>query len=258
MYQGEFGQARELVENFVLMEKKYQFGPVTTKYMMATEMLAVFRRLHQAKTEANNTMSLSVEKGVEPFELNAVGWMALIQLLTKDITGAKYSLTQAEQIQLKQTFWPPFYVSSSLLAQFMLDLQLLEDAIGGDSRSSVSEYSKAALKSGKKAVRNSAKFAAHRTWNYQLMGEYYWLIGNQRKALKWFDKSIKEGEQLGARPDLSRTYMEVGKRLLEPHSKYKELNGVTANEYLEKAETMFREMDLQWDLDELERVRQRM
>jgi len=86
------------------------------------------------------------------------------------------------------------------------------------------------------------------------MAEYYWLIGKQRKALKWFDKSIKEGERLGARPDLSRTYMEVGKRLLERHSKYRELNGINAGEYLEKAEAMFKDMDLQWDLEQLERV----
>jgi hypothetical protein len=126
-------------------------------------------------------------------------------------------------------------LSSGLLAQFMLDLHLLEDAIGGDSRSLVSEYSKAALTSGKAAVKNSAKFAAHRTWNYQLMGKYYWLIGKQRKALKWYDKSIREGERLGARPDLSRTYMEVGKRLSELNIKYKELNGLNAAAYLDKA-----------------------
>ncbi len=156
-----------------------------------------------------------------------LGWRGVTQVLLKDITGAKDSLSRAEHIRRKQAFWPPVYLASSLLAQFMLDLHLLEDAIGGDSRSSISEYSRAALKSGKKAVKNSAKYASHRTWNYQLMGMYYWLIGKQRKALKWFDKSIKEGERLGARPDLSRTYMEVGKRLLEPHSKYKELNGIS-------------------------------
>ena len=68
-------------------------------------------------------------------------------------------------------------------------------------------------------------------------------------------KTIKEGERLGAPPDLSRTYMEVGKRLLDPQSRFKELNGIGAPEYLSKAETLFREMDLQWDLEQLERVR---
>jgi hypothetical protein len=87
------------------------------------------------------------------------------------------------------------------------------------------------------------------------MGLYYWLIGKQSKALKWWDRTIQEGERLGARPDLSRTYMEVGKRLLGTQSKFKELNGISAKEYLEKAEKLFREMDLQWDLEQLERVR---
>jgi hypothetical protein len=48
--------------------------------------------------------------------------------------------------------------------------------------------------------------------------------------------------------------MEIGKRFLEDKSKYKELNGISAKEYLEKARTMFQDMDLQWDLDELDKV----
>ena len=87
------------------------------------------------------------------------------------------------------------------------------------------------------------------------MGLYYWLTGKQGQALKWWNRTIQEGERLGARPGLSRTYFEVGKRFLEPHSKYKELNGIKASEYLDKAEKLFREMDLEWDLEQLERVR---
>ena len=46
----------------------------------------------------------------------------------------------------------------------------------------------------------------------------------------------------------------MGKRLLEPESKYQELNGIRAEEYLKKARILFEEMDLQWDLDELNRL----
>jgi hypothetical protein len=76
--------------------------------------------------------------------------------------------------------------------------------------------------------------------------------------MKWWDKAIKEGERLGARPDLSRTYFEVGKHLLKPESKYKQLNGIDANGYLEKAGILFEEMGLERDLDDLERVRMEM
>ena len=87
-----------------------------------------------------------------------------------------------------------------------------------------------------------------------LAGRYFWLIGKHKTAERWWKRSIEECERLGTRPDLGRTYMEIGKRFLEEKSKYKELNGVSAEEYLEKAREMFQEMDLQWDLDELDKI----
>jgi len=118
----------------------------------------------------------------------------------------------------------------------------------------LAENRKSSLEVGKKAIIISRKRAAYRTEALRLMGTYYWLIGRQKKALRWWSRSICEGERVGVRLELSRTYMEVAKRLLEPTSKFKELNGMKAEVYLEKARTMFEEMDLQWDLDELDRM----
>jgi len=89
----------------------------------------------------------------------------------------------------------------------------------------------------------------------KVMGAYYWTIGKQRRAMKWWHKAIQEGQRMNYRLELSRSYFEVGKRLLEPKSKHKELDGIKAEEYLEKARVMFVEMDLQWDLDELEKLK---
>ncbi len=97
--------------------------------------------------------------------------------------------------------------------------------------------------------------AQYRTKTFKLMGDYYWLMDKQEKALKWWGKAIKEGERLGARPDLSRTYFEVGKRLLDPENKHTKLNGIDANGYLEKAGTLFEEMGLEQDMDDLKRFR---
>jgi hypothetical protein len=41
---------------------------------------------------------------------------------------------------------------------------------------------------------------------------------------------------------------------MEPDSKYKELNGVNAREYLEKAGGLFEAMGLQRDLDEIYKI----
>jgi len=44
----------------------------------------------------------------------------------------------------------------------------------------------------------------------------------------------------------------IGRRFLEEKSRDKELNGSSSEGYLEKARTMFQDMDQQWDLDELD------
>jgi hypothetical protein len=191
---------------------------------------------------------------LEGHELQALGYKAAAEVSIGEIKAAEDSITHSRQIMGRHSFWPPFYSVHSLLAEFKFDLNLLRDAVNSKDGGAVQKYGKQAVKSGKKAVGVSAKFAATRTHSYRLMGEYYWLTGKQGKALKWFDKSIREGERLGARPDLARTYMETGKRLMEPGSKYRELNGVSADEYLKKARAMFEDMDLRWDLEELEKV----
>ena len=100
----------------------------------------------------------------------------------------------------------------------------------------------------------SRKAAYERCENYRMMGIYYWLTGKTKKALKWWGKSIREAEDLGARLELSHTYMEVGKRLSEKDRRNPELDGKNAEWYLNKAEELFTEMDLEWDMKKLEKI----
>ena len=132
---------------------------------------------------------------------------------------------------------------------------MLEDSINCNDKSRMLRFGKKAYDSGRGAVKNSLKFASDQTEAFKLLGVYYWLIDKQKKALKWWDKSIRTGEQLGARPELARTYLEVGKRLLEPKSKTRELNGISAEGYLDKARALFEEMELEWDLEQLDNLR---
>jgi hypothetical protein len=170
-----------------------------------------------------------------------------------DISGA-----EASQLCIKENLSEikaiPLYLVDFLIAQFMLDIHVLAESASTGKKPVSAKNRRKALKTAGKMVNTSRKYAGRRTEALRLMGNYYWLIGKQKKALKWWNKCIQEGERLGARPELSRTYMEVGKRLLEPTSKYKELNGILAEEYLNRARMMFQEMDLRWDLDELERI----
>lgn len=100
----------------------------------------------------------------------------------------------------------------------------------------------------------SQKAAPEKTEAYRLMGTYCWLAREQKRAVKWWARSLKEGERLGARLELSRTYFEIGRRFVEKESKYKEFNGIRAEEYLDMARSMFEKMSLKWDLERLEKT----
>jgi len=149
----------------------------------------------------------------------------------------------------------PVFLAPYMTARFFVDVEQLKHEIRSETPPDVANLRKRAYDAGKAAARNSNKYAPYRTKILRLMGLYYWLIDKQGKALKWWEKAIQEGERLGARPDLSRTYFEVGKRLLEPQSKHRELNGIEAKGYLEKARILFEEMGLERDLDDLERIK---
>ncbi len=129
VYQGKFMQAKELLEDFVFLEEEYGYGPIAPKYQLYIEFFAVCRSLFQTIDSANDLISFSVKMDqIEDF--HGYGWKAVAQVLMKDVIGARNSLELAEQSRRKKSFWSPWYLSSSLLGQFMLDLHLLEDAIG--------------------------------------------------------------------------------------------------------------------------------
>ena len=148
----------------------------------------------------------------------------------------------------------PVFIAPYLSARFFINVEKLQSAISSGNPSAVKALQKKAYFSGKAAVRNSRKYAPYRPKILRYMGRYYWLSGQQSKAVKWWNKAIKEGKRLNARPELARTYFEIGKRLLEPGAKHTEVNEIGTEGYLKKANMMFRDMDLQQDQNELDKV----
>ncbi len=170
------------------------------------------------------------------------------------INEATEPLCLAERIKSEETVTPAL-LGEYVLCRYVIELFKFEEAMKRVDKTAIPIYRSTALKAGTEALRTANKYAIIKTETLNLIGVYYWLIGRQRKALQWWRKAIAEGQRLNDRLELSRTYFEVGRRLLEPKSKHKELDGIRAGEYLEKARDMFEEMDLQWDLDELEKLK---
>ncbi|MCK4816251.1 hypothetical protein KA005_10825, partial [bacterium] len=253
--QGAFREAEMVISKLSEISEAYgiEYG---TEYCHTLKVISLLicRKLHYALNEVDAGISFMIQTSREMIILYYFGFRAITQILLKDINGAKASLLQAKEVASKQGHVPPIYISSSLLGQFLFDLHLLEQAISTHDKSGTRIYGEKAYQSGRHALKNSSKYAFNRTEVLRLMGLYFWFIGRQKKAIGFWNKSIKEAEHLGARVELARTFMEIGKRLLEKGSNYLKLNGIRADEYLEKAKTLFEEMGLLGDLEELERI----
>jgi len=252
---GDFENTQRLIDKMSEIAVAYDYSLATINVDIQTTYLLLKKgRLSEAQKKAELAIIFSSRHSTELHQQAFLGWRAQAQLLLNDVDGAKEALLKAEKIIDQHKFLAPILIMPYLIAQFMMDIYLLKKAIVSDDRKNLSKLKKKAHHGGRRALNKLKKYAVEWVKVLRLMGEYYWLIGKQNKALKWWDRAIKKGEELGARPDLSRTYFEVGKSMLEPNSKHKELNGITAEEYLDKARTLFVEMDLQWDLDELDKV----
>ncbi|MBC2717814.1 MAG: AAA family ATPase [Desulfobacteraceae bacterium] len=252
--QGDYGKAKELVDKLTEIGEIYGHEhSIFLKYFGNAFLLMKHRKLREAMIEVNEGLNFTIKAGMAINLLIQYSLKARIQMMMGDLQEAENALQYAKEIE-SEIYTSPFLLHTFLLSPFMFNLFKLEHAIKTENAADVAAFKMSALKAGKKMFVNTRKVARGVTETYKLMGVYYWLINKQKKALKWWRGSIKAGEQLGDRLELSRTYFEIGKRLLEPNSKYKELNNITADEYLEKARAMFEVMDLQWDLNELDKV----
>jgi len=225
------------------------------RYILSTRQLLLSRNLTEALSDIEIGISVSKRINQTLDVLIFTGMKANILVLQGDTAGAEKSLQEAKEIISQEKDIVPWYINTYHLSRFLFDVYHLKRSLYTSEKSTVSQYVKKALRSGKDAVKTAAKYAPIQVETYKLMGIYYWLTGNRNKAISWWDKSIKTAEHLGARVELSRTYMEVGRRLSEKDSKFNELNGIQAAKYLEMARALFKEMGLDRDLDELEKNR---
>jgi tetratricopeptide (TPR) repeat protein len=251
IWQGSFDKAKSVIDKLNELFEVYQNDlSKIFAYELHTYLLIKSQRLNEALIES--------EQGIEFGEkVHSAFWdlhtcQAWIYLLTGDIEKSERCFQRAEKIR-RQIQAAPFQLSNLYRIQLEIDLYRLREWKGGN-RVKAHESQRKAIRSAKQLLAVTRKVARHRTDSYRLMGAYYWMINKQGKALRWWHRAVQEGERLGARPQVARTYLEVGKRLLEPESKYRDLDGLGAKEYLKKARALFEEMGLQSDLDELDQV----
>ena len=254
MERGCYNEAKELKDNLSEIGDVYEHEySIVSKHYCTSILLLKYGKFSEALIAVDEGINFIKKTAFSIWLIGMYSIKTTIQIIMRNIVEAENTLQYANEITSK-FYPPPMLLNYFLRSTFIFNLFQLEQSIKEGNTSKATQYTKRTFKTGKKAVKISQKVAFDKVETYKLMGVYYWLISKQKNALKCWSKSIAEGERLGGCLELSRTYFEIGKRLLEPGSKYKKVNGITAEDYIKKARTMFEEMDLQWDLDELDKV----
>ena len=251
---GCFDSAQKMVDKLLeIYEVFEQDYARILKYQLNSRLLIKKRMLQSSVALLNEGIKFLKNTNNKMYLNDFYTMKSQVQMMLKDFNQAEMSLMSAKNY-LAEVKPIPYFHTPVLIAQFIVDLYRMKKKCETEKTSDFSEFRKRAFNSSRKALRRSKKSAYHITEALKHMGTLYWSLDEQKKALKWWNKSIEKGKQIGARLELSRTYYEVGKRLTEPNSKFNALNGISADQYLKKAKEMFKEMDLQMDLDELERI----
>ncbi len=233
----------ELIEAYRCDYAKSNLFYVTARLLLKT------RKLHDALNAAEEGIVYESKAGDVLVLCQIYSIKTRMLLLTGDLKGAEHSLENAEKVGTG--IMPPLYSSEIYLSRFVLQLSKFEALPKGTDKDQLAEYSRKALKAGKKAIRATQKAVYNSVEAYRYLGIYYWITNKQKKALKYWGKSIIIGENAGTKPELARTYFEVGQRLSEKTSGYQAFKGIKAEDYLEKARVLFQDLDLKWDLEKL-------
>jgi len=254
--QGNFNEANIMVEKLNEIGEEYEHdGSISGKYSLNAILLLKKRQLHDALDEANKGIDVQKSMHKNHLLLEMLGIKINILIIQKDIDMAAKTLIEAKELLCRERNITPFYMGHFLLSQFMFDLFLFEESIKSNEELKISKLRKKTYQSGRAAIKNALKYAANKTEVFRYRGVSYWLMGKQEKAIRWWRKSISIGRELQALPELARTYMEIGKRLMETKSKSNEIDGQGYKWYLNESEKIFKKLNLEWDIEELSKLR---
>jgi predicted ATPase/class 3 adenylate cyclase len=250
VFQGHFDTAKLMVSKLSEIAETYENDVCyLLKYMLNILLLVQCRNIDEANAELDQGFNLAQRKGLL-FLFSMHSQKVSVQLLMRETDGAGKSLEQADRLR-SEVKLPPGQLSVFYRNQFEYYLRLLEDSLRSGHKLESSEHRRNAIKSGKMLMKACRKAATYRTDSCRLMGVYKWLTQDRKSAFKWWQKAIREGERLGARPQLARTYAEMAVRSREIKGESLKPFVSEAEGYLQKARTMFSDLGLHHDLEDL-------
>ena len=248
---GSYEPAQHTINSLLDIAQKYENNAALGYALRMKTLLDLkFRKLKSAKETGEEVFTFIKRSPISGIIFALQCSMAQIYALTDETEKATEMINNAEK-SLPQMARAKIWKSKFYLARSFIYLTLANKNEKDIKKRA--HFLKEGLRASKTAIQTSKKVALKTVEANRLHSIILWEIGKHKAAYKAFNKTIKIGEKLKAKLELSRTYLETGKFLSDPQVKYNELNGNPTSYYLNKAKTLFEEMDLQWDLEEYQK-----
>ena len=205
--QGRFDRAREQLDTLARVADTFQYDLARASH----EGLAAYLMIEEREFEAAvHTCERYFEEHEEdPFRVMALSSRAKAELLQGRDEDAEQTLERAGTLIGRSGSLLPFHQSAYLRSRALADLQRLEGAAGGGSRSQRRQVGKSIAQ----AVRMAGVVAARRPEVFRLAARYHWLAGSPRRARAWWSRSLEASRALGTRAEQARAEFEIAARL---------------------------------------------
>lgn len=253
--QGCFEAVDKIIATLKTISEDYNFNHARLDYFdLKSKMSLKKRKLHESSKFIKEGIKLFDYIGDDVRKQQFLGILSRVYFLQGNYTDAENTIKEAKEIinKLDKYAIPPIWIGDLLVSDFSLNLKRMEDSLILNDLNNTNYYDKLVFDLGKNTVRLSKnKLTTDRTEILRLMGRLFWINNKPKKAYKMYNRSIYEGQKLGANIELSRTYYEIGTRLLESEKVNKSSNRLSASYYLKSAEKLFNKYDLIWDLDQI-------
>jgi tetratricopeptide (TPR) repeat protein len=246
---GDFAGAHACLEQIDRIWDLFQYDLAKTNHYYLLTLIPLEQGDLPHAIEAAN--AYYEENPEDLLHILALGAKAKAQTLQGLLDAAEETLAHAREVVARSSPVPPFHGSAYHRSRLLLDLTRLEAAIAGRDRAGRRHWTRRARASARVALRSASKVAWRRTEVLRLAARYHWLLGHHRRARRLLERSIAEGERLGARPETARTFAEVGRLLRQAARKGRSFHGLDGDACVARARAAFESLGFTHDLERL-------
>jgi len=208
-----------------------------------------FRKMDQVYSEATKGIEMTSKTGHKAMLQVIYCMRSMNAAISDDLDTALSDFKEAEKLMSARKRVKIWYSTYFLTEAYVLTEELRRSPEDG-------ELKKSLIVACRSAIKQSAMVPNNLIESHRIMGNALWLTGQKKNAIKHYRNSIVAGEKVNGRLELSRTFFELGKRMLS-NGQSRKVNGLSGQEYIDKASQLFTQMNLEYDIAELARFSNR-